>query len=904
MVLMKRLPMLEARLTTSVKKQVAYFLKFLLPSLGLIALGGYFYADGEIRLKLQQARVAEREAISMATNSIRTTLNGFGGDIEFLSKISWLWLVIEEPTPTNLDTFASILAAFLEAQGAYAQARWIDESGMERLRINLKDNEVHRAPQAALQNKSQRPYFIETSKLPTDSLYMSRLDLNVENGQLETPYEPAIRLAMPLIDEQGQRHGIVVLNYRGEELLANLARATGSYAKNLMLLNREGYWLYSRIVDDRWGFMLNKPTRLGARDSEAWRAITTSEQGGMMAASGSLEWGTVHPLALVQSGRSGAGVKPMIVNGDSDYRWHVALLQPNSELQALRDVVWQNVSVVMGFLALVAIVMSVWVTRAHVKIDELFAELAERARAAESATLEKSNFIANLSREIRTPMNAILGLAYVLEKMELPGDANELMRKIRMAGRSLLAIINDILDFSKIESGKLTIEHSPFRLDDVIDNLATIMSASAGVKELELIIDTPPKNLGRLRGDALRLGQVLINLTSNAIKFTERGYVEVLISEVQATEDRIQLHFFVRDTGIGIASDVQQEIFAPFSQADGSTSRRFGGTGLGLTISHMLIAAMGGELNVKSEIGKGSEFEFMLWFDREADWHSAIAKMANLDVVIADDNEIALEALQNIVQKLGWTATAFKSGEAVVQHVVAQHGKTAPRQVFLLDWNMPGGMDGLAAAKAIREEIKSDVNPLIVMVTSFDRDELLAEEDSAVADVILTKPITPSCLYNAVATALQRHHGEEAPLPDNGVQRLAGLRIQIVDDSEINREVAKRILCDEGAHVVLAKDGQQAVAWLEDNPDAVDIVLMDLQMPNMDGYEVTLAIRRIPTLTELPVIAFTAGNFMELRVLADEAGMNDFIAKPFDVDTAVALIIKLTGIGMNGEFNG
>ncbi|MES2879083.1 MAG: response regulator [Pseudomonadota bacterium] len=525
---------------------------------------------------------------------------------------------------------------------------------------------------------------------------------------------------------------------------------------------------------------------------------------------------------------------------------------------------------------------------------ELNTELAIRAAEAEAANRTKSAFLANMSHEIRTPMNAILGLAYLLEKVALPGDAHELVHKIRMAGRSLLGIINDILDFSKIESGKLEIEIAPFRLGDVLDNLSSIMSANAGEKDFELIIASPPSKTSQLRGDALRLEQVLINLTSNAIKFTERGHVALSISVVAEDEQQVTLRFAVRDTGIGIPLEKQQEIFAPFSQADGSIGRRFGGTGLGLTISRRLVAGMGGELQVISVPGSGSEFWFVLTFERSPDTWLAAPEMAKLAVLIADDNPIAREALRSMVDGLGWKATAVSSGEAAIHHVQTRQAQRAHRDVLLLDFKMPG-MDGLATARTIRHELKEAGDPIIIMVTAYSSNQLSDHPDSHLADAVLSKPVTPSSLYNAVARAMRVRQGGENQVSSRPRQRLAGLRIQVVDDSDINREVAQRIFVGEGAQVVLANDGRQAIDWLQAHPNEVDIVLMDVQMPVMNGYEATREIRRIPALAELPVIALTAGAFMEQQDLAHEAGMNSFIAKPFDVDAAIALIIKLTG---------
>ncbi|MBP9147295.1 MAG: PAS domain-containing protein [Rhodoferax sp.] len=515
-------------------------------------------------------------------------------------------------------------------------------------------------------------------------------------------------------------------------------------------------------------------------------------------------------------------------------------------------------------------------------------------KTAEAATAAKSAFIANMSHEIRTPLNAILGLAYLLEQLSLPGEANDLAYKIRVAGRSLLSIINDILDFSKIESGKLQIENRPFRLGDVLDNLSTIMSSSAGEKDLELIIAPPPGKTSQLHGDAMRLEQVLINLAGNAIKFTERGHVELAVSVVAKQEQHITLRFSVRDSGIGIALDKQKEIFELFSQVDGSISRRFGGTGLGLAISRRLVACMGGELQVTSVPGSGSEFWFELRFEHGQDSWLAAPEMAGLNVLVADDNPIAREALCGTVQGLGWQATGVGSGEAAIRHVQARAQRPQQTEVLLLDYKMPG-LDGLATAKRIREELNDDHDPIIIMVTAYSSRERLQHPDRHLADAVLSKPITASSLYNAVAHALRVRQGIEAQPASHAVARLRGMRILVVDDSDINREVAYRILVSEGAQVELTNDGQQALDWLTKHPDGVQIVLMDVQMPVLNGYEATRQIRRNPALVNLPVVALTAGVFMEQQDLANNAGMNAVITKPFDVDSAIAVIIKLTG---------
>jgi len=524
--------------------------------------------------------------------------------------------------------------------------------------------------------------------------------------------------------------------------------------------------------------------------------------------------------------------------------------------------------------------------------------LIARTDDAEAANRAKADFLANMSHEIRTPMNGILGLAYLLEQNNLDSDSADLVKKIRNAGRSLQSIINDILDFSKIEAGRLDIEHTSFRLIDILDNLSGIMSASAGDKDLELVISPAPDFSGQLLGDALRLEQVLINLAGNAIKFTDHGSVVLNIELISRNDKIVTLRFSVKDSGIGIPIEKQAQIFSAFSQADISTTRRFGGTGLGLTICRHLVTKMGGEIGVISEPDRGSEFWFTIPFEWEATTEYSAPNMATLDVLIVDDSDIARENLSLTAQSVGWNPTKAESGEVAIQEMVNKVENKGSFNVLLVDWKMPG-MDGLEVATKIRNTFAGDSAPIVLMVTAFSREELLKQEKIDVIDGILTKPVTSSTLYNSVAEVLRlREKNSFAAGLRSSInrkqKRIPGVRVLIVDDSEINREVAKRILTIDGASTFMADDGKAAIDWLQNNPSAVDIVLMDVQMPIMDGYEATRKLRTIPEIAHLPVIALSAGAFKAQQEAAQEAGMNAFVAKPFNVDQLITAIQELT----------
>jgi PAS domain S-box-containing protein len=568
----------------------------------------------------------------------------------------------------------------------------------------------------------------------------------------------------------------------------------------------------------------------------------------------------------------------------------------------------------------------------HERIEELDAaqsamlnmmeDLDEEKSKAEEATRAKSDFLANMSHEIRTPMNAVIGMAHLASKTEMTPKQQDYLNKIQSSANSLLGIINDILDFSKIEAGKLDMETVEFDLLETMDNVANVITVKAQEREnLEVLFYLDPEVPNFLVGDSLRLNQILVNLGNNAVKFTEQGEIVLSVRVNERSDDKVTLQFSVRDTGIGMTAEQQGKLFQAFSQADTSTTRKYGGTGLGLTISKRLVNLMGGEIWIESEPGQGTTFNFTSDFGLGKETvkrhFEPSSDLRGLKVLVVDDNATSREILQDILESFTFEVYLSASGKEALEEIEGAD-RHKPFELVIMDWKMPG-MDGIEASRRIKNHQKLSKIPAIVLVTAYGREEIMRQADEIGLDGFLLKPVNSSVLFDAIMQALGKEiqdvarAGRKKEQSNAELNAISGARVLLVEDNEINQQVAKEILQGAGLIVTVANNGQEGVDAATKNE--YDVILMDIQMPVMDGYTATRKIRELqlkaqssklkaakssdisasnlqPLTSDTPIIAMTAHAMAGDEQKSLDAGMNGHVTKPINPDQLFAALQK------------
>lgn len=533
--------------------------------------------------------------------------------------------------------------------------------------------------------------------------------------------------------------------------------------------------------------------------------------------------------------------------------------------------------------------------------QEFEANLRAATAQAQEATLAKSQFLANMSHEIRTPMNAVLGMLQLLRQTSLDDRQADYADKAYLSGRTLLGLLNDILDFSKIDAGKMQIDAHQFELEDMMTGLAVVLSGNVASEAVELVFDLDPALPRVLIGDQLRLQQILINLAGNAVKFTHQGHVRVSVKLVRLEEGMAHLQIGVADTGIGISPDQSKSIFNGFTQAEASTTRRFGGTGLGLAISKSLVELMGGTLQLESTLGQGSHF----WFDialasPTTDSGGEMSESFNhvRKIMVVDDNTVSGEILCKAIASRGWNVDYADNGFRAIELVKQSLQDESAYEAIVMDMRMPQ-MDGVQTVLGIRQITGHPFIPVIMMKTgarSEEFTELTTGVDTPFND-FLTKPFTPLQLFRSIGQAID---GSGVPVirsqaPTQGDHSLSGLRLLVVEDNAFNRQVAYELLLSKGASVALAESGLPGVSMVLEGEEQFDIVLMDLQMPDIDGLEATRRIRADRRFQKLPILAMTANASASDRAECLAAGMDEHVGKPIDIETLVPVLLALAG---------
>ena len=526
-------------------------------------------------------------------------------------------------------------------------------------------------------------------------------------------------------------------------------------------------------------------------------------------------------------------------------------------------------------------------------------DILKKARYdAEEASRAKSDFLARMSHEIRTPMNAIIGMSHLIMRTTLSDAQMDYQTKILSASQQLMTIINDILDFSKIEAGKMGLEHISFHLDDVFNSLADVILIDVQEK-VEIIFSISADTPQYLTGDSLRLTQVLINLTNNAVKFTPSGEICVSVECAESCEQHVLLHFSVTDTGIGMTAEQTQKLFQPFSQADGSITRKFGGTGLGLAICKKLVEAMGGRIWVESQKNQGSSFHFTIQLDLNPNQQKKRPlpqKLRNLNMLVIDDNDTSSKSITTMLHAVfSVTPEQVSCADDALELIELHHQKNTPYDLIFVDWDMPN-KDGMKTTHLIRKRIeKCTNNPFIVlMINNYELEIIRSQAKRTGVDAFLIKPTCPSNIFDTAA-ALYGHKSNShrnlcAEVKQEQLKKVHGTLILLVEDNRFNQQIAKELLEQAGMIVEIASNGFTALELVEKN--AYDLILMDIQMPDLDGLEVTRRIRTIQALQEIPIVAMTAHAMSDDRKKSLDAGMNDHITKPIHPEALMDILIK------------
>lgn len=843
---------------------------------------------------VENLKLTEQSGLRVQQKIIRTGFKTIVTDLLFLSGQNELQRLLDENKSAHKSEISNEYLLLSTQKRIYDQIRYIDEKGMEVVRVNFNNGKPQIVSQDKLNNKGKRYYFKDAFELGRNEVFVSPLDLNIENGEIETPLKPMIRFGTPVFDRRNRKRGIILLNYFGSEMISSIKETSEMASGNIMLVNADSYWLSSPSEVEEWGFMIKERNHLkfSARFPRAWQQMTASKNSQFQNEKGLFTSVTIYPLTEGFKSSSGS----VLSFGDSErrleadeYSWKLISYISSEQLKVGTEGLFYSLVILLSLLIALAAFPSWYMARSIVRRKLNLVELTLAKEKAEEATMAKSRFLANMSHEIRTPMNAIIGMARLSLGSNLEAKQREYIEKVYQSARLLLGIINDILDFSRIESRKLVLESVPFQLDEVLNNLSNMISMSAQEKGLEILFDVDPQTPLQLKGDPLRFGQILLNLSSNAVKFTETGEIVVAIKPLKLESNTVKLQVKVKDTGIGMTREQIDRLFQPFNQADTSISRKYGGSGLGLAIAKYFIEQMNGNIRVESEPGIGSCFCFNVVFGRPEQMEPVGDRLEPFDlrhlkVLVVDDVASTREMFYSTLSSFSFRVTCVGTGEEALDEL-ENAAADDPYKVVLMDNTMPG-MGGIEAFRRIKQTQElADITTLI-MITAYGKEDSMGEVKDIGLDGFLVKPVTPSDLLDTITNALTDKNGlfGSHTAADQWVikprESLTGANILLVEDNKFNQIVAQDLLIQAGMKVTVANNGREAIDLVRNT--RFDMVLMDIQMPEMGGYEATRIIRDELKFEQLPIIAITANTMAGDREECLEMGMNDHVAKPIE----------------------
>lgn len=753
----------------------------------------------------------------------------------------------------------------IEQRPEIQQIRYIDNQGLERIRVDRTHEGIIVRYGSNLQFKGDRYYFSESIN-SVDSTWISPLDLNVENGQVERPIRPTVRAATKVIGDNGSR-GILIINFDETSLINTLKQEIGG--SDTWLINQDGYFILSPN-NTEWGWILDKPEHNASATFDAvWQVLKGNRLENSHFINSNQYWASsIEPTLLGQT-------------VDNTHYWLVSKV-PDEIIQSI------NTARVIALLALIALLVLIFWTARF--LEQLTNELVSERKIALEHSKAKAAFLARMSHEIRTPINGISGFIQLLEREQQSSQSRVFLSEAQGSLRILTTIINDILDMSKIEAGKMTLDKESFNLDSNVQTIGKIAGQLARGKAINLMFDFDPDRPRHLIGDPVRLQQILLNLVSNAIKFTDEGEVSVRIEVLDRSKGRVQLGVEVHDTGCGISKESLEQLFNPFQQGDHNDLKIHGGTGLGLSICQELVRMMQGQIQVDSEVGKGTTVSLNIWLevDEQAEQRRVEETFdIHYNALIFSRHINTATVIRRQCAVLGWTSILINSHKTFEAFASDEAQSPTGTTVALIDEQFiedPITADWVRAWLEERAEIKS------ILMISHNHDAYGSDE-LQYHNGFVVKPFTPSTLYDAV---IETSGAESIDLVQKSDEelRLDEIQVLLAEDNPVNQMVATKLLESLGAEVTLAQDGKQAVHLVRQNPGQFDVLLMDMNMPNMDGPTAAQLIREDKAFDSLPIIALTANAMVEDKLKCLEAGMQEHIAKPFTAKQVSGIIHK------------